>query len=152
MPGLTHIQHPRNFAWFHCNAALSSVLGDIVAGGLGALGSAGSQPRRSPNLNRLSVTGHGGSPGSPMAGAARSMTALPLPASSRCWSPGKWPPTVPKGGEGCKHETALTVYCSADAHSSVSKGALLAGYGADNLRLVPVRRPAAKWTSPPSHP
>ena len=38
VPGLTHTQHPGNFAWFPSNASLSSVLGDIVAGGLGALG------------------------------------------------------------------------------------------------------------------
>ncbi len=38
MPGLTHAQHPRNFAWFPSNASLSSVLGDIVAAGIGALG------------------------------------------------------------------------------------------------------------------
>ena len=38
VPGLTHAQHPRNFAWFPSNASLSSVLGDIVAAGIGALG------------------------------------------------------------------------------------------------------------------
>jgi aromatic-L-amino-acid decarboxylase len=38
VPGLTHAQHPRNFAWFPSNASLASVLGDIVAAGLGALG------------------------------------------------------------------------------------------------------------------
>ena len=38
VPGLTHTQHPRNFAWFPSNASLSSVLGDIVAAGIGALG------------------------------------------------------------------------------------------------------------------
>ena len=38
VPGLTHAQHPRNFAWFPSNASLASVLGDIVAAGIGALG------------------------------------------------------------------------------------------------------------------
>ena len=43
---------------------------------------------------------------------------------------------------GLQAEAApLTVYCSAEAHSSVTKAVLLAGYGADNLRPVPVRRP-----------
>src|SRR5690606_9703710 len=32
----------------------------------------------------------------------------------------------------------LTVYCSDEAHSSVRKGALLAGFGEDNLRRIPL--------------
>ncbi|MDA8039178.1 MAG: pyridoxal-dependent decarboxylase, partial [Actinomycetota bacterium] len=29
VPGLTHTQHPSNFAWFPANASLASVLGDF---------------------------------------------------------------------------------------------------------------------------
>src|SRR5579864_6655140 len=38
VPGVTQVQHPRYFGWFPSNASLSSVLGDVAASGLGALG------------------------------------------------------------------------------------------------------------------
>ena len=38
VPGVTQVQHPRYFGWFPSNASLSSVLGDLAASGLGALG------------------------------------------------------------------------------------------------------------------
>ena len=38
MPGLTHWQHPRFFGYFPANAALPSVLGDLLSSGLGVLG------------------------------------------------------------------------------------------------------------------
>src|SRR5579859_6663885 len=38
VPGITLTQHPRYFGWFPSNATLSSVLGDLATGGLGALG------------------------------------------------------------------------------------------------------------------
>ncbi len=37
-PGLSHFQHPRFFGYFPANSMLSSVLGDYLSTGLGALG------------------------------------------------------------------------------------------------------------------
>ena len=142
VPGLTHTQHPGNFAWFPSNAALSSVLGDIVAGGMGALGLSW---QSAPALTELELV---------VCDWARQL----------CGLSGNWKGTITDGAStaclvallvareratggsqrrgGLQAETApLTVYCSVEAHSSVTKAALLAGYGADNLRLVPVRRP-----------
>ena len=142
LPGLTHTQHPRNFAWFPSNASLASVLGDIVAGGLGALGISW---QSAPALTELEQV---------VCEWARQLSGL---------SP-SWKGTIGDGAStaclvallmarekatagsqrrgGLQSEPApLTVYCSTEAHSSVPKAVLLAGYGADNLRLVPVRRP-----------
>ena len=38
IPGLTHWQHPSFFGYFPSNGSLSSVLGDYLSTGLGALG------------------------------------------------------------------------------------------------------------------
>jgi aromatic-L-amino-acid decarboxylase len=142
VPGLTHIQHPGNFAWFPSNAALSSVLGDIVAGGLGALGLSW---QSAPALTELEQV---------VCDWARQL----------CGLSGDWKGTITDGAstaclvallvarelvtDGCQRRgglqaepAPLTVYCSAEAHSSVTKAVLLAGYGAGNLRSVPVRRP-----------
>jgi len=142
VPGLTHAQHPRNFAWFPSNASLSSVLGDIVAAGIGALGISW---QSAPALTELEQV---------VCDWARQLCALS----------GSWNGTIYDGASTASlaallvarenatdgsqqraglqgEKTPLTVYCSAEAHSSVTKAALLAGYGAGNLRLVPVRRP-----------
>jgi aromatic-L-amino-acid decarboxylase len=142
VPGLTHAQHPRNFAWFPSNASLSSVLGDIVAAGIGALGITW---QSAPALTELEQV---------VCGWARQL----------CGLSDDWTGTIYDGAsiaslvalivaretatghsqraDGLQgEERPLTVYCSSDAHSSVTKAALLAGYGAANLRLVPVRKP-----------
>jgi aromatic-L-amino-acid decarboxylase len=142
VPGLTHTQHPGNFAWFPSNASLASVLGDIVAGGLGALGLSWQSAPALTELEQLTcdwarqLCGLSASwKGTIADGASTACLVALLVARERAT-------------DGCQRrgglqaETApLTVYCSAEAHSSVTKAALLAGYGADNLRPVPLRRP-----------
>ena len=142
VPGLTHTQHPGNFAWFPSNASLSSVLGDIVAGGLGALGLSWQSAPALTELEQvvcdwarqlcgLSAGWHG-----TIGDGASTATLVALLVAREEASSG----SQRRGGlQG--HAAPLTVYCSAEAHSSVTKAALLAGYGADNLRLVPVRKP-----------
>lgn len=142
VPGLTHAQHPRNFAWFPSNASLSSVLGDIVAAGFGALGISWQSAPALTELEQvvcdwlrqmtgLSTRWHG----TIVDGASSACLVALLVARERA-SAGS------QREGGLQAEPApLTVYCSADAHSSVTKAVLLAGFGADNLRLVPIVRP-----------
>jgi aromatic-L-amino-acid decarboxylase len=142
VPGLTHTQHPGNFAWFPSNAALSSVLGDIVAGGLGALGLSWQSAPALTELEQVvcdwarQLCGLSGNwKGTITDGASTACLVALLVARERATDGSQ------RRG-GLQAETApLTVYCSTEAHSSVTKAALLAGYGADNLRLVPVLRP-----------
>ena len=146
LPGLTHTQHPRNFAWFPSNASLASVLGDIVAAGLGALGlSWQSAPALTEveqvtcdwarQLCGLSPSWHG----TIYDGASTACLVALLVARERALA----------GTKGSQREgglqaspVPLTVYTSPEAHSSVAKAALLAGFGASNLRYVPIRRPS----------
>jgi aromatic-L-amino-acid decarboxylase len=142
LPGLTHVQHPRNFAWFPSNASLSSVLGDIVAGGLGALGISW---QSAPALTELEevvcdwarqLCGLSDGWSGTIYDGASTASLVALLVAREAVTGG----SQRRGGLQAE-ETPLTVYCSADAHSSVTKAALLAGYGQDNLRLVPVRTP-----------
>jgi aromatic-L-amino-acid decarboxylase len=148
VPGLTQIQHPGNFAWFPSNAALSSVLGDIAAAGLGALGiSWQSAPALTEveqvvcdwarRLAGLSDRWHG-----TIGDGASTATLVALLAAREQATGG----SQRLGGLQAE-PNPLTVYCSADAHSSVAKAAMLAGYGARNLRYVPVRRPGREMDS-----
>ncbi|HTV12933.1 MAG TPA: pyridoxal-dependent decarboxylase [Acidimicrobiales bacterium] len=142
VPGLTQIQHPSNFAWFPSNASLSSVLGDIVAGGLGALGISW---QSAPALTELEevvcdwarqLCGLSPAWRGTIGDGASTATLVALLVAREKASGG----SQRRGGLQAQDEP-LTVYCSAEAHSSVTKAALLAGFGADNLRLVPTRAP-----------
>ena len=138
MPGLSHWQHPRFFGYFPGNALPAGMLADFVSTGLGVLGLAW---QSSPAVTEVEEV---------MADWVRQMVGL-----SEGWS-GVIQDTaststlvalisarerttdyaLSRGGLQAEPEP-LAVYVSAHSHSSVDKGALLAGFGRANLRLVP---------------
>ena len=138
IPGLTHWQHPSFFGYFPSNASLSSVLGDYLSTGLGVLGVSW---QSSPALTELEevVTDwmrqmlgldHAWSGVIQDTASTSTLVAL-LCARER---------TTGHGAEGEGFQAVdrpLTVYFTGGANSSVTKAALLAGFGRDNLRLVP---------------
>lgn len=143
VPGLTHAQHPRNFAWFPSNASLSSVLGDLAAAGLGALGITWQSAPALTELEQVmcdwmrQLCGLGeGWQGTITDGASSACLVALLVARERATKGSQR-----RGGLQAEAEP-LTVYCSSEAHSSVMKAALLAGFGADNVRAVPAPAPA----------
>lgn len=136
-PGLTHWQSPNFFAWFPSNAPLSSVLADLVATGLGQTGITW---QASPALTEVEEV---------MTDWLRQMLGLPAQfqgviqdtastgtlvalLTAREWATGQ---SQDRGGLQAEARP-LTVYMSDQAHSSVPKAALLAGFGRENLRLI----------------
>jgi aromatic-L-amino-acid decarboxylase len=137
MPGLTHWQHPGFFAYFPSNSLPSSVLGDYLATGLGTLGLAW---QSCPALTELEevvtdwlrrMIGLSASWSGVIQDTASTNTLVALLcARERTTQHG-----ASRGGLQAE-EQALTIYCSDQAHSSVDKAALLAGFGRDNIRHV----------------
>ncbi len=137
MPGLSHWQHPDFFGYFPSNGELSSVLGDYLSTGLGVLGLSW---QSSPALSELEEVATGwlrqmvGLPeafrGVIQDTASTSTLVALLCARERATRYS----LAGKGLQGEEHP--LVVYASAQAHSSVDKAALLAGFGRDNLRHV----------------
>ncbi len=142
VPAITHTQHPRNFAWFPSNASLSSVLGDLAAAGLGALGLSW---QSAPALTELEqavcswmrqLAGLSDAwSGTILDGASTASLVALLVARERATG------SSSRRGGLQQEASPLTVYCSREAHSSVSKAVLLAGYGVDNLCLVDAPAP-----------
>lgn len=139
VPGVTQTQSPGYFAWFPSNASLESVLGDMAASGLGALGITWqSAPALTEmelvvsdwlrELCGLSDAWHGAIHDT----ASTACLVALLAARERATALSE-----DRGGLQAEPKP-LTVYASTQAHSSVPKGVLLAGFGRDNLRLVPV--------------
>ena len=138
VPGLSLWQHPRFFGYFPGNALPAGVLADFVSTGLGVLGLAW---QSSPAVTEVEEV---------MADWVRQMVGLSDKWSGViqdtaststlvaliCARERTTDYALSRGGlQG--EEQPLAIYVSAHSHSSVDKGALLAGFGRANLRLVP---------------
>lgn len=134
MPGISHWQHPGWFAYFPANAAPAAILGELAAAGLGVQGMLWST---SPACTELE---------SHVLDWLVDLLGLP----------GSWKTTGPGGGviqmsasdsthtalvvarrlAEERREGAPVVYASEQSHSSVEKGARVAGYR--HVRVIPV--------------
>ena len=138
VPGITHWQHPSFFGFFPSNGLLSSVLGDFLSTGLGVIGLSW---QSSPALTELEevvcdwmrqMLGLSGAWSGVIHDTASTNTLVALICARERAS------NFALGRGGLQGEDRpLVVYASAHAHSSVDKAALLAGFGRENVRLVP---------------
>lgn len=139
LPALSHWQHPRFFGYFPSNGDLAAVLGDFLSTGLGVLGLAW---QTAPALTELEdracdwlrqLLGLAPAWSGVIQDTASTCTLLALVcARERTTAHAAARGGLQDGG------APLVVYTSADAHSSVEKAALLAGFGRDFVRKVPV--------------
>jgi aromatic-L-amino-acid decarboxylase len=137
LPALGGFQHPGYFAYFPTGGALATVLGDLVSTGLGQIGlNWASSPALTEleevtldwlrQLMGLADDWHG------VMQDTASVSSLLALICARERVSGY---AAARGGLQSQ-EAALMVYTSAQAHSSVEKAALLAGFGRENMRLI----------------
>ena len=138
VPGLSLWQHPRFFGYFPANALPAGILADIVSTGLGVIGLSW---QSSPAVTEIEevVTDWlrqmlGLSPA--WSGVIQDTASTSTLVALICARERATNYALARGGLQGETRTPR-VYVSAHAHSSVDKGALLAGFGRDNLRLVP---------------
>jgi aromatic-L-amino-acid decarboxylase len=142
LPGITHWQSPNFFAYFAANASGPAILGELISAGLGVQGMLWAT---SPACTELEThvldwmaeildlpqsfrsTGKGGGVIQDSASSA-ALCAL-LAARERATG-------LASNESGCSGR--LTAYTSSQAHSSIEKGAKVAGIGRANLRLIDV--------------
>jgi glutamate/tyrosine decarboxylase-like PLP-dependent enzyme len=138
MPGLSHWQHPRFFGYFPSNGLLASVLGDYASTGLGVLGLSW---QSSPALTEIEevvtdwmrqMTGLSDAWSGVIQDTASTSTLIALLCAREKTT------NYSLGRAGLQAESKpLVVYATAHAHSSVDKAALLAGFGRDNIHVIP---------------
>ena len=138
MPGLTEWQHPHFFGYFPCNHSLSSVLGDYVSTGLGVLGLAWQASPALTELEEVVTDWLRQMVGLPDAwqGVIQDTASTSTLIALMCARERTTSYSLSNGGLQAESQP-LTVYTSRHSHSSVEKAALLAGFGRDNVRLVP---------------
>lgn len=138
MPGLSHWQHPRFFGYFPSNGLLASVLGDYASTGLGVLGLSW---QSSPALTEIEevvtdwmrqMCGLSDGWSGVLQDTASTSTLVALLCAREKTS------HYSLVGAGLQAEARpLIVYMTAHAHSSVDKAALLAGFGRENIHIIP---------------
>jgi aromatic-L-amino-acid decarboxylase len=139
LPALSHWQHPRFFAYFPSNGDLASVLGDFLSTGIGALGLSW---QTAPALTELEqratewlaqLCGLSSAWRGVLQDTASTCSFLAMVcARERASAHGA-------ARAGMQHGSApLVVYTSAEAHSSIEKAALLAGFGREHVRRIGV--------------
>jgi aromatic-L-amino-acid decarboxylase len=138
LPGLTLWQHPRFFGYFPANALLAGILGDLVSTGLGVIGLSWQSSPALTEIEEVVVDWLrqmlGLSPA--WSGVIQDTASTSTLVALICARERATGYALARGGLQGETRTPR-VYVSAHAHSSVDKGALLAGFGRDNLRLVP---------------
>ena len=139
MPGITHWQSPNFFAYFPANSSPPSVLAEMLTAALGAQCMIWETSPAAAELEER------------MMEWLREMTGLPeyfegviqdtastatlvamLTAREKATS-------FRSNGTGLFSSVTMRVYCSSQSHSSVEKGAGIAGIGRENVVRVPVR-------------
>lgn len=141
VPGLSLWQHPKFFGYFPSNALPAGILGDLLSTGLGVLGLSW---QSSPAITEIEtvvldwmrqMTGLSEAWQGVIQDTASTSTLVAL-ITARERTTGY---ALTAGGLQAQ-PMPLMIYVSAQAHSSVDKAALLAGFGRENLRIVPCDR------------
>lgn len=138
LPGMTHWQHPRFFAYFNANASPPSVLAEMLTAAMAAQcmlwetspSAAELEDRMTVWLRHLL-----GLPGGWMGSiqdSASTATLCAIIAGCERATGGRF------SDEGLAGGPRLAVYTSSEAHSSVEKGARIAGLGRANVRKIGV--------------
>ena len=138
LPGMTHWNHPGWFAYFPGNNSPPSILAEMLTATLGAQCMSWATSPAATELEQVTMDWLRQMLGLPetfvgvIQDTASTATLVAL-LSARERSSG-----YASGEQGMADVGRLTVYASAQTHSSVIKGVRLAGYGLDQLRLIPV--------------
>jgi aromatic-L-amino-acid decarboxylase len=142
VPGVTHWQSPNFFAYFPANASGPAILGDFLSSALGVQGMLWATSPACTELEthvldwlvpmlglpeKFLSTGEGG--GVIQDTASSSSLCAMLAGRERATN-------FSSNRKGC--DGSLVAYTSSQAHSSLEKAAMVAGIGADNLRLIEV--------------
>ena len=139
VPGCTHWQDPRFFAYFPSNSSLAAVLGDFLSTGLAQLGLNWQASPALTELEELAIDWL-----RQMSGLSENWSGVIQDTASTatlvaliCARERTTEHSAARGGLQAS-ERPLIVYASSQSHSSVEKAALLAGFGRANVRIVPV--------------
>ncbi|MDH4197332.1 MAG: aminotransferase class I/II-fold pyridoxal phosphate-dependent enzyme [Candidatus Aminicenantes bacterium] len=135
LPGITHWQHPGWFAYFPANNSPASILAELLTAGLGAPCMSWEMSPAATELEEVVLDWLRQMLGLPegLAGVIQdtaSTASLCALLTAREKATG-----FESNLKGLR--APLQVYASEETHSSIEKGVKIAGFGRENLRLIP---------------
>lgn len=143
MPGISHWQHPRFFAYFPSNTAPESILAEFLMAGLGVNAMMWETSPAASELEEAMMGWLARACGLPrswqgviQSTASEATLCAVLMAREKATS-------YTTNQSGLADCPPLTIYCAADAHSSVEKAVKIAGLGRAALRLIPPKKRGA---------
>ncbi len=140
MPGMTHWQHPRFFAYFPSNAAPASVLAENIASTLASQCMLWQTSPAATELEGVMIDWLRQALGLPdnfsgviqdSASSATLSAVLTMRERASGWTGNR---------EGLAGKGNLRIYCSDQVHSSIDRACWVAGIGQDNLVKIPAKR------------
>lgn len=138
LPGITHWQHPKFFAYFPANSSYPSVLGEMLTAALGAQCMIWQTSPAAAELEERVMDWLRDMIGLPegysgvIQDSASSATLASLLTAREKWSDYE----INEKGFTPNHNPVL--YCSEETHSSIEKGAKIAGFGKERIRKIEV--------------
>jgi aromatic-L-amino-acid decarboxylase len=139
MPGITHWQSPNFFAYFPANSSPPSVLAEMITAALGAQcmiwetsPAAAELEEKMMEWLKMMTGLPAGFEGVIQDSASSATLAALITAREKATQ-------FRSNSDGLKDEGRLRIYASTQTHSSVEKGAGVAGFGRKNLVRVSVR-------------
>ncbi len=140
MPGITHWNHPRFFAYFPANNSEPSILAELMMAAMGAQCMSWQTSPAATELEHVVMGWLGQLLGMPegfegvIQDTASSATLVSLLMARERATDGQFRTR----GAAAADARNLRIYASSEAHSSIEKAVFLAGMGSDNLRSIDV--------------
>jgi aromatic-L-amino-acid decarboxylase len=134
-PGITHWQHPSWFAYFPANNSPPSILAEMITAGIGAQCMVWQTSPAAAELEEVVLDWLRQMLGLPegMVGVIQDTASTATLVALLCARE----KTTNFSANAKGIQDTLTVYASEETHSSIEKGVKIAGYGKENLRLIP---------------
>ncbi len=135
LPGMAHWQHPAWFAYFPANNSPASVLAEILTAGIGAQCMVWQTSPAAAELEERVLDWLRQMLGLPqgLAGVIQDTAST----ATLCALLSAREKACDFGSNQTGLREVLTVYASDQTHSSIEKGVKIAGFGRENLRLIP---------------
>ncbi len=141
VPGMTHWQHPRFFAYFPSNSAPASLIAEHLVNAIGAVCMLWQTSPAATELETCAVDWLRQAFGLPEVfqgciqdTASTATLAAVLVMRERALN-------FEGNTKGLSGAPRLRVYCSAEAHSSIDRAIWFSGIGQDNLVRIPIKGP-----------
>ena len=138
LPGVTHWNHPRFFAYFPANHSGPAILGELLSAALGVNAMVWQSCPAATELEQVVLEWVRGMLGLPESfqGAIQDTASTATLVALLCAR--ERATDFRTNAEGCdsRRDGPLRVYASTEAHSSVEKGAKIAGFGREHV--VPI--------------